>query len=205
MRTLLLSSLALGTLGALTGCVTPLNDDPALSDGTPLHSATTAPVPGAARLDAPSLTTGLDRSGWPQTVYSVPQRDTVHQPIVRSRPVRLARSSAVQRGEYPTEETAGENVTGNSRGAQTLEAVLAPLQTVGDFFLFIPRSFVTPPRTAVRGPLVPVDRVTPLAPTAPAGPAASPPPPPADAPAPINPIPDSPRPVPDPAQGEPRR
>lgn len=149
------------TMLAGAGCVAPQNDSPAFSDGTVLESMKPLPTePTYTKADEPSITT-LDRSAWPATEYSVSQRDTVHQPTYRSKQVSLTHASAVQRGEYPTAETAGENVTGDSGGDQALEAVLAPLQALADVVLMIPRAFVNKPTAPVRGPTVPVERIPP--------------------------------------------
>lgn len=174
---LMLTMLAAG--GGGSGCVAPQNDSPAFSDGTVMESMKPLPTePTYTKPDEPSITT-LDRSAWPVTEYTVAQRDTVHQPTYRSKQVSLTHASAIQRGEYPTAETAGENVTGNSGGDQALEAVLAPLQAVADVVLMIPRAFVNKPTAPVRGPTVPVDRIPPKPPAvspvaAPAIPAAEP-------------------------------
>jgi len=163
----------------LAGCVAAENDSPALSDGTVLESM--APPPGSPTYtgpDSPSVTS-LDRSSWPETGFNVSQRNVVHQPDYRSEPVKLTHASAVQRGEYPTAETAGESITGGSRPQQSLEGVLLPLQAVAEAFLLIPRAIIAPINTPVRGPDSPVERVPPrqtpqaASPAAPA-PAASP-------------------------------
>lgn len=146
---------------ALTGggCVSPRNDDHTLSDGTQLIiEPVVSLAPGTGQADAPSIT-GLDRSHWPETTYSVPQRNVVHQPTYRSRPVSIARASAVQRGEYPAIETAGESISKGSLGIQAIEAVLAPMQAMVDVVLMVPRAVLKPPTMPVRGPNVPVHRV----------------------------------------------
>ncbi|MFT3686321.1 MAG: hypothetical protein QM783_15610 [Phycisphaerales bacterium] len=153
-------SLLLAT-ALLAGCVSTENDQAVFSTGEPLDpSAITTSAPTYTQPDAPSLT-GLDRSHWPRTDVSVPQRDSVHQPTYRSDPVQFAKASAVQRDEYPTDETAGESVTGDSGPAQSLEGIVMPLQAVADMFLMIPRAIFHSPIAPVRGPMIPVDRMPP--------------------------------------------
>ncbi len=142
-----------------TGCVTPRNDDQTLSDGTPLvHDPVLSGSAAISQPDEPSLS-GLDRSHWPQTSYSVPPRDVVHQPVYRSRPILLASRSAIQRGEYPTPENASESISDGTRATQALEAVLAPLQAMADVVLMVPRVVLLPPTSPARGPTVPSQRV----------------------------------------------
>ncbi|HYD01159.1 MAG TPA: hypothetical protein VEB22_08030 [Phycisphaerales bacterium] len=176
------------TLAAVAGCVAARNDDPALADGTRLNTTLPQPAePTYFEPDVPSLA-GLDRSAWPQTVFSVPQREVTHQPTYRTRPVALAKRTAVQRGEYPSEETAGESISDGSRGKQALEGLLAPLHALGDLVMVIPRAVTNHPLTPVRGPLAPVHRVPPSQPTPPAAATTAPPPPPANAPPPVDPV-----------------
>ncbi|MDP1660984.1 MAG: hypothetical protein Q8L55_03630 [Phycisphaerales bacterium] len=156
-RPAVIAALLLPLAGA--GCVTPRNDDHALSDGTPLiHNPVVSGSVAVGQADAPSLS-GLDRSHWPQTHYSVPQRDVVHQPVYRSRPVSLTSRSAIQRGEYPVPETAAESISDGTRAIQAIEAVLAPLQAMGELVLMVPRAVLMPPMAPARGPTVPVHRV----------------------------------------------
>ncbi len=140
----------------LAACVS--DDNPALSDGTRL-STTVAPsdTPTYAQPDAPSVT-GLSRDQWALTNFSVPQREVLHKPTYRSRPVALTDSNAIQRDEFPTAENAGA-FSLDSQGDQRVEALLAPMYALADILLLVPRAIMMPPTTPVRGPTIPVDRV----------------------------------------------
>lgn len=165
------------TAGALcTGCihVSTANDQAIHSDGAVMPSALPpSDTPTYTTPDAPSLT-GLDRSAWPVTFFTVAQRDVEHQTLYRSRPISYTHTSAVQRGEYPTAENAGEDVTNGSRQDQALEGLVAPINAAGEVVMLIPRAIMARPTTPARGPTSPVERV-PRSSALPAQDAANPP------------------------------
>lgn len=161
---------------ACAGCVSTANDQANHSDGSTITAA--IPVsdsPTYTTPDAPSVT-GLSRQAWPQTVFNVPQREVENQQQYRSKPLSYTKSSAVQRQEFPTPETAGEDVTNGSRSDQALEALVSPFYAIGELIMMIPRAIIAPPATPARTPTEPVERfpIPPVVQPLPAAPASAP-------------------------------
>lgn len=119
------------------GCVMPQNDRITLGQKLVSPSLQAAPLaqaePPPAQVVMPSVT-GIDRSDWARTEVFLPVDGTVHGPTYTHR-WQLADKTARQRGQYPTALTALELYNG-SQGDQQLEALLNPLQSLGDIVLF---------------------------------------------------------------------
>jgi hypothetical protein len=115
------------------GCVSPDNDRITIGHELRTGSFQTAALPEpVAQVQTPSVT-GIDRSNWARTDFSIPVDGTVHHPTYAKR-VIVADRTARQRGQYPTASTALE-LWGGSADEQEWEALLNQLRSLGDLVL----------------------------------------------------------------------
>jgi hypothetical protein len=179
--------LALALL-TLTGCVSQQNLRPHLGRGVTL--STLPPRVIEPELDAegrphgrylpqsdgPSVV-GVDRSNFGAVAFVVPVDGVRHEPHA-TRPVRLTRSTARQRGEFPDAAAALETTHNDALHSESAEILVAPLWASVEAVVLIPRLLIEPflgpaespdrikGRTPVRGEIGPggVITVTPWAP-----------------------------------------
>ncbi|MBL8962644.1 MAG: hypothetical protein KF787_06440 [Phycisphaeraceae bacterium] len=98
----------------------------------------------------------IDRSGWERTEFVVPVDGTGHRPTYTAW-VMLKNSTARQRGDFPTAESALE-LTGGFTDEQFTESWTAPLVTFGSVFAIPFRLFIEPPWTVRRSPAMGYER-----------------------------------------------
>ncbi len=121
-------SSSVACLAALAaGCAGPLNDQIGLTSAEPLPALSAEPAPDAPSAE-PSLD-GLDRSHWPTRMVAVPVRQVEHWPTY-TRNIYLSNTTARQRGEFPTADSALEGgASVLDQGFQSdLNLLVAPLQ-----------------------------------------------------------------------------
>ena len=112
-------SSSVACLAALAaGCAGPLNDQIGLTGAESLPALSADPARDAPSVE-PSLD-GLDRSHWPTTVVTVPLGQVEHWPTY-TRNIYLGDTTARQRGEFPSVDSALE---GDSGSQQRLESGL---------------------------------------------------------------------------------
>lgn len=152
-------------LPLLGGCFKERNTRPYLSQDIGL--TTLEPETALASADVPSRRGSLDlyRRNWPTQTFLVPVDGTDHLYLGRTDST-CTTSTARQRREYPTGETALE-LDGGSGGRQVFEAVEAPFWAAGDAILLLPRyvywivvnraAAVSPDIDYVRYPTWPLD------------------------------------------------
>jgi len=141
----------------LAACVTPENDRTTVGHGpaaykpeaiTPDSGRAGNTTPGiepqarTPRSSEPTLA-GLDRSNWERTTLMVPVDGTAHRPTYVQRIIGT-NSSARQRREYPTAESALEMTQGSGHD-QSIEAPLQHAQAAYDLVLGLPRMFLQLP------------------------------------------------------------
>jgi len=130
-------------VGALCGACTTIDNDrltigPTEEHGGPVVALPAIePGPGLMETTEPSLPAGLDRSGWGEIVFLVPNDGTAHCPHFTRRAPQFDDATARAAGYHPTALSALE--TGGSTCAQIGEALAWPAYGVSDFFLAIPR------------------------------------------------------------------
>ncbi len=137
-------------LVTLSGCIAPQNDR--LTEGhgpaavkfeafsrdsgraaNPVASDGGSGGQGGRIASSPPTLTGLDRSNWDRTVVAVPVDGTAHHPTYVQRLI-VTDSTARQRQEYPTAESALE-LTQGSGETQAWEAPLQSVQAFRDLLL----------------------------------------------------------------------
>ncbi|MHC4108704.1 MAG: hypothetical protein ACYSTY_11520 [Planctomycetota bacterium] len=99
------SSSVAGLAALAAGCAGPLNDQIGLSAAEPLPALSAEPAREAPSAE-PSLH-GLDRSHWPTIKVTVPGGQVEHWPAY-TRNIYLSDTTARQRGEFPTVDSALE-------------------------------------------------------------------------------------------------
>lgn len=151
-------------LGAgLGGCSPspPVNRDPSIGERVWLEAIqpekVTPPLPPLApgEADKPSLAAGsLDRSHWKVRAVVMPVDGTSHRPTYATGPA-YTHSTARQRGEFPTIETALELGDRESRWSEVFEGLAWPFWAGADVALAPARMIAQPPWELTESPAGP--------------------------------------------------
>jgi hypothetical protein len=137
------------------GCASTANDRLTLGDSVYLPGLAGPPESGSDWGHEPSLT-GLERANWGRTTIAVPVNGIAHAPTY-ARNVRRAFVTPRQLGRSPNADSCLDLVGGSAR-PQRWEAVLAPITSIGQVVLFIPRMILHRPWATDYSPSAPFQR-----------------------------------------------